>query len=255
MEALQRAAQALASARNVLAITGAGISAESGIPTFRGAGGLWEGFRAEELATPEAFGRDPELVWRWYRWRRDICSKAAPNPAHVALVELESRFEEFLLATQNVDGLHPRAGSRKLIEIHGNIDTARCTKCSAILPLDDASEIPGSQVPSCPRCTGRMRPHILWFGETYWPGVLDKAFAAASRANAVLVIGTSAQVWPPAQIALQAQKSGATLIDVNPQPTEISAAADVFLQGKAGDLVPALLHACDRVCGEGIRTS
>ena len=247
---MQRAAQALASARNVVAMTGAGISAESGIPTFRGAGGLWEGFRAEELATPEAFASDPELVWRWYRWRRDICQKASPNPAHLALVALESLFEDFLLVTQNVDGLHPRAGSRKLIEIHGNIDTARCTSCSSIMPVDAATSLPGSAVPACPACRANVRPHILWFGEMYWPGTLDRAMQAAARADAVLVVGTSAQVWPPAQVALQAQRRGATLIDVNPQATEVSEAADAFLHGKAGDLVPALLSACERLRGE-----
>jgi NAD-dependent deacetylase len=237
------AATALAAASRMLVITGAGISAESGIPTFRGAGGLWEGFRAEELATPEAFARDPALVWRWYRWRRTICNNASPNPAHLALVHMESRFDRFLLVTQNVDGLHRRAGSRQMLEIHGNIDQARCTTCQAILPLD---QLPGDRpVPACPSCDGRMRPHILWFGETYWPGTLDQAANAAAAAQAAIVVGTSAQVWPPAQLALLAQRSGAVLIDVNPQPTELSEAADVFLQGKAGELLPALLAALD----------
>jgi NAD-dependent deacetylase len=241
MDSLERAARSLTSAPHVLALTGAGISAESGIPTFRGAGGLWEGFRAEELATPEAFSRDPALVWRWYKWRREICRKAQPNPAHLALVRMESLFDRFLLATQNVDGLHRRAGSCKLIEIHGNIDQVRCTGCRSVGLLDDVPS--DSLIPSCPSCSASMRPHILWFGETYWPGTLDVALDAARHANAVLVIGTSAQVWPPAQVALSAQRAGAVLIDINPQPTELSEAADVFLQGKAGELMPALVQA------------
>ena len=239
---LDQAARTLASAASAVALTGAGVSAESGIPTFRGKGGLWEGFAAEELATPQAFARDPTLVWRWYRWRRDLCRAASPNRAHLALVALESLFDPFLLVTQNVDNLHRRAGSTKLLELHGNIDQARCTACQALRALDQLEA--ASVVPSCPDCGAPMRPHILWFGETYWPGTLDAALEAAKSAQVVLVIGTSARVWPPAQIALLAQRAGAVLIDLNPQPTELSEAADFFLQGTAGELMPSLLERC-----------
>ncbi len=235
-----QAARCLGDASRVLVVTGAGISAESGVPTFRGAGGLWEGFRAEDLATPEAFKRDPELVWRWYRWRRDICLGAQPNPGHRTLVDIEQTVGDFLLVTQNVDGLHARAGSLKMIEIHGNIDRARCTGCGRITGVGETSCSGHSAVPCCGACGARLRPHILWFGETYWPGMLEQAEQAAQHAQVAIVVGTSARVWPPAQIALAALHAGAFLIDINPQPTELSNAAAAFIQGPAAEVLPAL---------------
>jgi NAD-dependent deacetylase len=234
---LSRAVEALACASRLLVVTGAGISAESGIPTFRGAGGLWEGFRAEDLATPQAFSADPELVWRWYRWRLDTCRQANPNAAHRVVVDMEHQWKEnFLLTTQNVDGLHPRAGNQRLVELHGNIETARCTACGHTEPLQGDP----SDLPHCSRCKALQRPHILWFGESYWPGIIEESVAFAESADAVLVVGTSGRVWPPIAIALRAQECGAALIDVNPNPSEVNALADAWLRGPATQWLPDL---------------
>ncbi|MEK7762122.1 MAG: Sir2 family NAD-dependent protein deacetylase, partial [Nitrospirota bacterium] len=156
----------LASARHVTVLTGAGISADSGVPTFRGADGLWRNFRAEDLATPEAFERDPQLVWEWYNWRRELIATKQPNPAHIALVELEHRRPDtFWLITQNVDGLHRTAGSQRLSEIHGNIWKVRCTGCGII---SENREVPLPILPTCRLCQALLRPHIVWFGESLW---------------------------------------------------------------------------------------
>ena len=238
-DSLQQAADSLAGAPVVLAVTGAGISAESGIPTFRGSGGLWNGFRAEELATPQAFAANPDRVWSWYRWRQQFCAQSNPNEAHHALVTLEQRCPDFLLATQNVDGLHPRAGSRALIELHGCIDKSRCTKCGQVREL----ALEGDPIPHCPECGAMARPHILWFGETYWPGIIEDAVAHAQRAHVAIVIGTSGRVWPPIAIALKAQECGATLIEINPERSELTEHADIWLQGSASEWLPALVSA------------
>jgi NAD-dependent deacetylase len=219
----------LAQAERLLVLTGAGISAESGIPTFRGAGGLWRNHKAEELATPEAFARDPELVWEWYQWRRAICNEAQPNAAHRAVAALEARAPQMLLATQNVDGLHQRAGSTRIIALHGNIDDARCTACSTIFALPDDPP----PLPPCPECGSLSRPHILWFGEQYWPGTLETAWAYASQADAVLVVGTSGAVGPPAYLALEAVRNGAFGVDVNPDRSSVSDAMDLHIQAGA----------------------
>ena len=238
---LEHAAEALRDAARVLVITGAGTSAESGIPTFRGAGGLWEGFRFEDLATPAAFARDPERVWRWYRWRKERYGACSPNPGHAVIAAMEDAYDDFLLLTQNVDGLHRRAGSTRLVELHGTIERMRCTRCAELAPFP-VDPVPDgvTAVPICEPCGARMRPHILWFGETYWPGVLEAATAMAARAEVTLVVGTSAQVWPPAAVALGAKQSGSFLIDINPDTTQVSLAADVHLQGPSGELLPAL---------------
>ena len=241
-DGLERAAGALRTARRVLVITGAGTSAESGIPTFRGAGGLWEGHRAEELATPQAFARDPEKVWRWYRWRRERYGACEPNPGHRIIAALEARWgDRFLLVTQNVDGLHRRAGSTRLVELHGTIARQRCTACSALSPFPEGPVAEGaSAVPACDSCGASTRPHILWFGETYWPGVLERAHEMGQQADVCLVVGTSAQVWPPTALALASKQAGAFLIDVNPDVTMLSREADVHLAGPSGELLPAL---------------
>ncbi len=243
--ALTQAAERLRAASRVLVITGAGISAESGIPVFRGAGGLWEGFRAEELATPEAFEADPARVWRWYRWRREQYAPCPPNAGHAVIAAMEAAYPEFLLATQNVDGLHRRAGNRRLVELHGTIAEMRCTRCERLAPFPDAPA-EGDPVPRCAHCGAMMRPHILWFGETYWPGVLETATEAAERAEVALVVGTSAQVWPPVALALHAKRSGAFLVDVNPDATQLSRAADVHLAGPAGAILPDLWQSVGR---------
>ncbi len=228
----------LAGARRVAVLTGAGISADSGVPTFRGTDGLWKNFRAEELATPEAFARDPSLVWEWYNWRRELIATKSPNAAHHALVELERRVERFWLITQNVDGLHPDAGSRKLSEIHGNIWKVRCTQCRQV---HRNREVPIPILPLCPACGGLLRPHIVWFGESLDPDDLDRSAAAVGSCEVLLIIGTSGIVYPAASFASLAKQAGAFVAEVNLDPTPNSQIVDVAVGGRAAEVVPELL--------------
>ena len=228
----------LASARNVTVLTGAGISADSGVPTFRGADGLWRNFRAEDLATPEAFERDPRLVWEWYNWRRELISTKQPNPAHIALVELECRMREtFWLITQNVDGLHRTAGSQRLSEIHGNIWKVRCTGCGVI---SENREVPLPILPTCRRCQALLRPHIVWFGESLREEDLRRCDQVIQGCDLFLVIGTSGVVYPAAGFASGAKDVGALVIEINLESTPQSDLVDLSLQGRAKDIVPLL---------------
>ena len=228
----------LAQAASVAALTGAGISAESGIPTFRGAGGLWKNYRPEDLATPEAFARDPRLVWEWYNWRRELIAQAAPNPAHLALVQLEIRKPGFTLITQNVDGLHDRAGSGRILKLHGDIWRMRCTVCGANWP---DRRVPLPKIPPHCNCGGLARPGVVWFGEALPDGMLQEAEHAAASDQVFLVIGTSAVVYPAAGLVPYARRSGAKVIEINPEVTPFSGMVDCALQGPAGDLLPKLL--------------
>ncbi len=237
MEPLERARAALANARSVVALTGAGISAESGIPTFRGAGGLWESHRAEDLATPEAFARDPLLVWRWYDWRRGIVGAAKPNPGHVALVRLEARCASFLLVTQNVDGLHTLAGSRNVLHLHGDLWTLRCTRCGAER-VDRTAPLPGLP-PRC-ACGGLERPGVVWFGEALPPGAMDRAADAIAEADAVLVVGTSGVVYPAASLVHVAFHRDIPVIEVNPEEIEHGARV-IHVRGMAGEVLGSVV--------------
>ena len=229
----------LASARNVTVLTGAGISADSGVPTFRGAEGLWRTYRAEDLATPEAFERDPRLVWEWYNWRRELIATKSPNPAHAALVELEQRWTDRMwLITQNVDGLHRAAGSQRLSEIHGNIWKVRCTGCGVI---SENRESPLHILPKCRLCRALLRPHIVWFGESLWAEDLRRCDQAIRSCDLLLVIGTSGVVYPAAGFASVAKGVGALVIEINLESTPQSDLVDISLQGRAKDLVPLLL--------------
>ena len=228
----------LATARAVTVLTGAGISADSGVPTFRGADGLWRNFRAEDLATPEAFARDPRLVWEWYNWRRELIATKSPNPAHYALVDLEKRFERFWLITQNVDGLHGAAGSQKLSEIHGNIWKVRCTRCGRV---DENRELPIAIPPSCAACGGLLRPHIVWFGEALATEDLNRSYEALGRCEVLLIIGTSGIVYPAASFAPVAKAAGAFVVEINLDATPNTQVVDVSLQGRTKDVVPELL--------------
>jgi NAD-dependent deacetylase len=229
----------LASARNVAVLTGAGISADSGVPTFRGADGLWRNFRAEDLATPEAFKRDPRLVWEWYNWRRELIATKQPNPAHDALVKLEQRWTNRMwLITQNVDGLHHAAGSQRLSEIHGNIWKVRCTGCGVI---SENREIPLPPLPACRLCRALLRPHIVWFGESLWEEDLRRCDVALRACDLLLVIGTSGVVYPAAGFVSAAKDIGALVIEINRESTPQSTLVDLSLQGRAKDLVPQLL--------------
>ena len=223
-------------ARRWFVLTGAGISAESGIPTFRGAGGLWEGSRAEDLATPEGFRRDPALVWRWYRWRRSIVDEARPNQGHVALARIDSLVDRLLLATQNVDDLHERAGSRRLVHLHGRIHGVRCSNDCGL----HTSEDPSLDVPLC-ACGAPLRPAVVWFGESLPRDAFDKAHEAVSSCEVCLVAGTSALVYPAAGLPQVAQALGAIVIDVNTEETAIGAIAALSLRGTAAEVLPRFL--------------
>lgn len=237
---LESARQRLAQAGSVAVLTGAGISAESGVPTFRGEGGLWENHRPEDLATPRAFARDPDLVWRWYHWRRGLLAKCKPNPAHKALAGLEDGRFRFTLVTQNVDGLHRLAGSRDPLEIHGSIWRLRCTSCGRVW---EDRETEDQSKPVCGDCGGLARPDVAWFGESLDPALLDAAWQAARQADFMLVVGTSAVVQPVAGLAGVAKEAGAFVVEVNLNPTPNTAWVDIPLLGRAGEILPRLVEA------------
>jgi NAD-dependent deacetylase len=226
-------------AARIVAFTGAGISAESGIPTFRGPDGLWRSFSPEKLATPEAFARDPRLVWEWYDWRRQIIHKAQPNAGHRALAEIERRAAgRFTLVTQNVDGLHDRAGSRNVVKLHGDIWRVRCLECAA----EELNEqVPLEPLPPRCRCGGLLRPGVVWFGEALPESAWQRAFEAATQAEIFLVIGTSAMVYPAAGLVQVAHQSGARVAIVNPESTPADELADWNLRGPAGETLARLL--------------
>lgn len=232
------AADLLAGARTLVALTGSGISAESGIPTFRGENGLWRRYRAESLATPEAFARDPALVWEWYDWRRGIIAPAEPNAGHRVLAGWEALFRGFAVITQNVDGLHAKAGSRDVVELHGNIWSCRCTKEGTVREL---RETPLPRIPPvCPDCGALARPHIVWFGEALDPAVLARAFALCEACQVMVVVGTSAVVQPAASLPLAAARAGAKIVEINVEETPLTGLADFRLPGRAGDVLPRL---------------
>ena len=228
---------ALRAASSVFALTGSGISAESGLPTFRGVGGLWRTHRVEELASPEGFARDPHLVWTWYNERKSAHSLAEPNAGHVALAQLEEAVDDFTLATQNVDSLHLRAGSRNLLELHGSLREARCTRCAARRPLPDAG-LPISEIEH--DCGGFFRPDIVWFGEPLPQAAWQPAQKAAARAEVILVIGTSAVVYPAAALATHYNRR-AYVAEINPEATAISDRVNCTLRGTAAQVLPQIL--------------
>ena len=220
------------------ALAGAGLSAESGVPTFRGAGGLWRQYRPEDLATPGAFARDPRLVWEWYDWRRSLISKAEPNLGHFALAELEKRKPSFTLITQNVDGLEERAGCQHPLRLHGDIWNLRCTACGR-----ERKELrtPLGELPPHCSCGGMERPGVVWFGEPLPERVLAAAEQAAREAEVLLVVGTSAVVYPAAGLAWVAKAAGAKVIEINMEETALSPEADCALRGKSGEILPLLV--------------
>lgn len=237
-DAVADAADRLADARSLFVFTGSGMSAESGIPTFRGEDGLWAGARPEDVATPEAFGRDPVHVWEWYRDRIAKHKDATPNPGHDALAAMEAAFDEFVVATQNVDDLHEKAGSSVVHHLHGTMMRNRCNGCGRRTPLDlDAlAQLP----PTCGACDGLLRPDVVWFGEALPRDAWTASESAAVAADACLAVGSSHLVYPAASLPQAAKASGAVLVEVNPEPSGLTRLADVFVAQAAGDALPRL---------------
>jgi NAD-dependent deacetylase len=229
----------LRSVESVCVLTGAGISAESGVATFRGPEGLWSKLKPEELANFDAFMRNPELVWEWYNYRRKIVHEVKPNPAHYALARLEENVNDFTLVTQNVDNLHARAGSRRILELHGNIERSYCIDCGKF--VDNVEISSEGKVPRCSFCNGLIRPDVVWFGEMLPEGVFESASIAASKCELFLTIGTSAVVYPAAGLPLTARNHGAYVVEINTDRTEISHDVNETLLGKAGEIVPQIV--------------
>jgi NAD-dependent deacetylase len=231
----------LVRARRVAAFTGAGVSAESGVATFRDQGGLWENHSIEEVATPEGFARNPKLVWEFYEARRGALARVRPNPGHEAIARLAQLVEEITVITQNVDGLHQRAGSPRVLEIHGSLRRAKCAEaCGSIL---DPFEHPAPSIPPKCACGALLRPDVVWFGEMLPTDVWARAEDAANASEVVLAVGTSGVVWPAARIPLEARRRGAFVIEVNPEPTELTGLVDVALRGPSGTILPRLVDA------------
>jgi NAD-dependent deacetylase len=247
---LQRAAAALAAARRVVVLTGAGVSAESGISTFRDADtGLWSRFDPMRLASQEGFAENPALVWQWYMERLGVMERAQPNPGHLALAELERLAPEFVLATQNVDDLHERAGSRHVLHLHGLITRYLCNLCGAphaITPTDRRRPRP----PLCPSCGAPIRPGVVWFGEMLPERILDQAYRSARRCDVLLIVGTSGVVYPVAHLPHMAKSAGAHVIEQNLQCDAYQQVADVQLEGRGGILLPQLVEAVKRLRAE-----
>jgi len=219
-------------AQRVVVLTGAGISAESGLPTFRGDGGLWKKYKADDLASLDGFLQKPDVVWEWYEYRRSIYAHARPNPGHLALAEMGKFYADFTLITQNTDGLHLAAGSENILELHGSLHRNRCHLCGKLYPEQVVSN---GQVPPRCGCGGMLRPDVVWFGEPLSPSILDGALRAASEAQVFFSVGTSALVQPAASLPLAAKKRRAVLVEINIEPTPLSPAADFFLEGKASE--------------------
>ena len=252
---VEHARDILGSAERIVVLTGAGVSAESGVPTFRGEKGLWKSHKPEELATPEAFRRDPRLVWEWYAWRRSLVAGCEPNAAHRALAELALAHQSATLVTQNVDGLHHRAADAVAaegvpgvspdpaypLEVHGAIHRDRCSRCGARSPGRAVDATTTEALPMCEACGGMLRPDVVWFGEALDPDVIGASFEAAGKADACLVVGTSAVVYPAASVPDVTLRRGGAVIEINPEPTPLTPMAAVSLRGPAGELVPEVM--------------
>lgn len=226
--------------QRITVLTGSGVSAESGIPTFRDAlTGLWANYSPEELATPEAYFRNPQLVWRWYAWRRELIAKSNPNPAHLVLARMQPRVEHFTLLTQNVDGLHQRAGSTDVVEYHGNIMRTRCSRSGCMTDVPDCAGEP----PACPECSAMLRPDVVWFGESIPNHAQFRAVTSSEDCQLFIAIGTSGMVYPAASLAELAKSRGARFLEINLDRTPLSSLADFRLQGPAGKVLPELEQA------------
>ena len=242
----REAITALQSARSVAVLTGAGVSAESGVPTFRGAGGLWRTYQATSLATPEAFSSDPKLVWEFYNYRREVLAPLEPNPGHFAIAALEAQVSDFTLVTQNIDNLHRVAGTKNLIELHGNIWRVRCANpaCENAASPRDNRDVPVDPIPPvCEACGDLLRRHIVWFGEMLDPKALSGAARAIEACDFFIVAGTSAVVQPAAGMPLAARRAGAFVLEINPERTDLSEALNESVQEASGEALPRLIEA------------
>lgn len=239
----------LMTARVVGAFTGAGISAESNIPTFRGDEGLWTKFKPEELANFNAFMKNPELVWEWYSARKKIIHEAQPNPGHRALAELENIIDEVIVVTQNIDNLHRRAGSTKVYELHGNIERNYCIQCGE--NYSDEVILAGELPPTCNKCNGLVRPDVVWFGEYLPQDEFAASEEAAQRSDVFFSLGTSGIVYPAASIPQAAKYSGAFIIEINPETTPLTEIADVTILGKTGMVLPEIVNTVRSIKREG----
>lgn len=238
-QSVERAVGLLRAAQRVAVLTGAGVSAESGIPTFRDADGLWEGHPVEQVATPHAFRRDPKLVWKFYNARRENLRRVEPNPGHLALARFEEhRPGRVTIVTQNVDGLHRRAGSRAVVELHGNIARTRCTGCERV---EDRGLQSLGELPYCPHCNTLIRPDIVWFTESLPPDAWHAAERAAAECDCFLVVGTSAVVYPAAGLITTARLGGASVVEFNLQRTAATHLVDVAVFGPSGVTLPAVV--------------
>ncbi len=233
---LLAAAELISNSTHLIALTGAGISKESNVPTFRGKDGLWKNYDAMELATPTAFARNPKLVWEWYTWRQDLISKCVPNPAHVTLSKWEEEGRLKRIITQNVDGLHYRAGSKTILEVHGDIFALKCTACDFTSRL----EKPANGIPLCPECENNLRPDVVWFGESLDGEVMQDVYHELEQADVCIIIGTSALIHPAATFPLIVKQNGGSLIEINVQQTPLTGYVDIHLSGKAGEILPLL---------------
>jgi NAD-dependent deacetylase len=229
----------LSSATAVVVLTGAGTSAESGVPTFRGNEGLWKKFKPDELADFDAFIKNPDLVWEWYAYRKKLIADVRPNPAHYALAEMEKLFQEFAVITQNIDNLHRRAGSARVYELHGNIERNYCIKCGRWYRNDELTL--ATSAPRCVDCQGLIRPDVVWFGELLPAEQWELADRASRNADVFFSIGTSAIVYPAASLPLRAKESGAYIVEINAETTPLSDIAHESLIGKAGEILPRLV--------------
>ncbi len=230
-------------AQHVVVFSGAGMSAESGVPTFRQAQtGLWARYDPTELATPAAFRQHPKRVWDWYTWRRTLVARAQPNAGHRAIAELETLVPRVTVVTQNVDGLHQAAGSSHVLELHGNLQRTVCSVCRALVPAEEWAPPGPEGVPRCPHCGGLLRPDVVWFGELLPASVWEAARQAMQQADVVLVVGTSGLVYPAASLPLQAAEKGAVLIEINPEVSALSQRMDYIWRGPAGEVLPWLVR-------------
>lgn len=244
MHISERLKSLLVPSTRVAVLTGAGVSQESGVPTFRDKDGLWQKFRPEELANMQAFLNNPALVWEWYEHRRKVVRDVKPNAGHEALVGMEKFFALFTLVTQNVDGLHERAGSKNILEVHGNIMRSFCVDCGKFADASFLENLKATDRAACAGCGGLLRPDVVWFGEMLPPDIWDRSQEAAAGCDLFLTIGTSAAVYPAAGLPLLAKECGAYVVEINPQETDISRVVDECLRGPSAVVLPELMKSC-----------